>query len=116
MKTPFDYIDGQEIDLNNDSHRKTVIERDRRLDYFVSNKTELEEMSPQIKVSATIHCLKCGSEMKNENHLDADDLDSEINECFDEFKCSCCGSSYERILFKNEWRFKVPKQKKLAKS
>lgn len=116
MKTPFEYIDGKEFDPKNEHHVKTVIKRNKKLTYFTDNLTTLEEANPKIEITATMECPKCGSEMTDTDILDVDDLDSEIRECFTSFKCDCCGSKYEKIsIFKDDWLFKVPNQKKLAK-
>lgn len=117
MKTPFEYIDGKEFDAKNDHHVKTVIKRNKRLEYFTKNITTLDEVNPQIKTTATMECFKCGSEITDTNYLDNDDLDAEISEFFKSFKCDCCGSEYKKVSkFKDDWIFEVPKQKKLAKS
>lgn len=116
MKTPFQYIEGKEFDDKNEHHVKTVIKRNKRLEYFTKNKTTLEEANPKIEITATMECFKCGSKITDTDTLDVDDLDVEIRECFASFKCDCCGSKYEKVsIFKDDWLFKVPIQKKLAK-
>lgn len=92
MSTPFDYVNGQKLDLSRDDHRQVVIHRNRELENAIAWGLPFHEVkSYRIASTVVLTCLKCGSDCEATYeaefiHWDYDHRPS--------ITCECCGTQY----------------------
>lgn len=114
MTRPFDLIDGKKIDLNNQSHRNIVIQRNKTLQKALEEGICILDKIVNIKVitRVTIDCLVCGSTIDEDNVEDFKDVMNEYPSRLPTIKCSCCKTSYHYHKNDDTYNLSIPKPKK----
>ena len=96
-KTPFELIDGQPINLNLQSHRDMVIQRNKNLEYAIQNGIELSAINVEVSVEVSINCLKCGWGIVStitDTRVHIDDFKLEKTVQQKPIVCACCETKY----------------------
>lgn len=104
MTRPFDTINGEKVDFNNPDHIKVILDRNKKLEYFASNKFELHELGPRITISVEFKCPSCGATVEEDfRNGNADNLDEPLIDHILDFKCNCCQTKFVRPIFESEY-------------
>lgn len=111
MDAPFNYVNGEKIDLQNPKHRDEVINRNKKLQSAIENGIGLDDfIKITIDTNLETTCLKCGHEIVKHFRLKldyAEDLELRIPN----FICPCCESYYTYSQEKEVYKVSVPKPK-----
>jgi hypothetical protein len=95
MNVPFDEINGEQIDLTNQSHRDEIIRRNKVLDKAVNDGVELDKIKVTILIDVEFQCVKCGTNIEHRKHnYDIDDFDFSIEDNMPTIKCKGCSTKY----------------------
>ncbi|MEQ3501104.1 hypothetical protein ABMY20_15220 [Tenacibaculum sp. SSH1-16] len=92
MKTPFDYINKEKVDLSRQDHRDEIIKRNKKLESAVKNGMSYGDFNIEVNVTAELNCLKCGNHVEHTNyHIEFDD---DVEDNVPVLKCSSCETEY----------------------
>ncbi len=118
MSVPFDYVNGEKVDLSKQSHRDEVIKRNKNLEKLMSERLDLSFITQEVNVNFNCECPKCGSKIEYETDIEICwsnghiDLDNHIGT----IECGSCNFRYSKILshHENVWVGRVKEEKQKA--
>ena len=107
MYRPYDYAeDGQtKIDLNNELHRKIVMERNVNLQKKKEGYHDISELCPDINVTVNCTCPRCGGEMNANESIDSEEAYKPLEDLITSIKCEVCKASWSKTFYFSENRF-----------
>ena len=116
---PYNFINGEKVNLKNEDHVKVVLDRNKKLARFHNSKFDLFEIEPEITISVKIECPCCGSDMTQDITIDSEDSEI-IEDHITSVKCDTCKASVSKLLqghfLQNLYRLKIPKTNKIIKN
>lgn len=115
---PYNFINGEKVNLKNEDHVKVVLDRNKKLARFHNSKFDLFEIEPEITISVKIECPCCGSDMTQDITIDSEDSEL-IEEHITSVKCDTCKASVERLLqgqfLQSIYKLRIPKNSLIKK-
>ncbi len=109
MKRPFDYINGNKIDVNNPEHQEVILHRNRKLESAKKIGLIIGDTKVKVTVTVELECPRCGTTLENESdYLDPYEVQEEVIDVLPQkLKCGCCKSKFN--IYKFSYHIKTPK-------
>ena len=108
MKRPYNYINGEIIDVNNPEHQKIVILRNKNLEAAKRTGLLIGDAKVKVELSVAIECANCGTSIYLKQHLDNEEIFEDVYSSLpEELECHCCEASLG--IYKDSYFINVPK-------